>query len=56
MGKGDRKTKKGKRFIGSYGNTRKHKSSLFAIKNKPTTKKKAVTKKSTKKTSSSKEG
>lgn len=35
MGKGDKKTAKGKRTIGSYGNTRKRKSDLPAAVNKP---------------------
>lgn len=31
MGKGDRKTAKGKRFNASYGNTRKHALSRVAV-------------------------
>ena len=30
MGKGDRKTAKGKRFNASYGNARKHNSTVIA--------------------------
>ena len=43
MGKGDRKSKKGKRAIGSYGNTRKRNESTPVVAVKP--KKKAVAKK-----------
>jgi 30S ribosomal protein S31 len=32
MGKGDKKTAKGKRTMGSYGNSRKRKSSTTSIK------------------------
>jgi len=32
MGKGDKKSKKGKIFIGSYGNSRKRKSNKAAVK------------------------
>ena len=42
MGKGDRKSKKGKRTIGSYGNSIKRKSS---VKIEIPTKKKAAKKK-----------
>ena len=41
MGKGDKKTTKGKRVMGSYGNTRKKKSSTPVIVTKK--KEKAVT-------------
>ena len=42
MGKGDKKTKKGKRFMGSYGVSRKRKSNrtIFKSKRKPSVKKK----------------
>ena len=56
MGKGDVKTKKGKRFRGSYGVTRPRKSSSNTVKSlvkedsKPVTKK-APAKKSSKKSS-----
>lgn len=64
MGKGDRKTRKGKISIGSYGNTRKRKKRTVSIQ-ESTTKKatssksksdkgKASTKKTTTKKSSSK--
>ena len=41
MGKGDKKTKKGKRFMGSYGVSRKRKSNktIFKSKSKPSVKK-----------------
>lgn len=62
MGKGDKKTAKGKRVIGSYGNVRKRKSSTPAAvvtkvtKEKPATEKKPVAKKesATKKTTTKK--
>ena len=41
MGKGDKKTAKGKRVIGSYGNVRKRKSSTTAAVVTKTTKEKA---------------
>lgn len=51
MGKGDIKTTKGKRFAGSYGNTRKRKKSTpYVAEEKPkkkTTAKKATVKKET---------
>ncbi len=42
MGKGDKKTKKGKRFMGSYGVLRRRKSAkaVYKPKRKPSTKKK----------------
>lgn len=40
MGKGDRKTKKGKRTIGSYGVSRRRKSSTPVVISKPKKKKK----------------
>jgi ribosomal small subunit protein bTHX len=55
MGKGDKKTAKGKRVIGSYGNVRKRKSSKTVVAasakpakvktEKPAAEKKATTKK-----------
>jgi ribosomal small subunit protein bTHX len=42
MGRGDKKTAKGKRAMGSYGNTRKKKSSTPVIK--PAAKKETVKK------------
>ena len=45
MGKGDRKTAKGKRTIGSYGNTRKRKKAIQVVaapKKKSAPKKKAT--------------
>ena len=50
MGRGDKKTKKGKRAMGSYGVTRKQKKNPSTITKKSTvkkssTKKKAATKK-----------
>jgi len=56
MGKGDKKTAKGKRVIGSYGNVRKRKSSTTAAVvtkvtkekvEKPATEKKPAAKKAT---------
>jgi len=56
MGKGDKKTAKGKRVIGSYGNVRKRKSSTAAVvvtkptkekAEKPTAEKKPAAKKAT---------
>jgi 30S ribosomal protein S31 len=41
MGKGDKKTAKGKRIIGSYGNVRKRKTSANAVVVEKTTKVKA---------------
>ena len=52
MGKGDRKTKKGKRTIGSYGNSRKRKSNVKV--EIPVKKKKTVKKKETKASDESK--
>lgn len=50
MGRGDKKTAKGKRTIGSYGNTRKRKvNKVAAIIEKVEKVKKPTTKKSTKK-------
>lgn len=56
MGRGDKKTAKGKRAMGSYGITRKKKSSSFTVKNaeekvevKETKVKKAPVKKATSK-------
>ena len=43
MGKGDKKTKKGKRSMGSYGVSRKR-SAVAAIATKPKAKKKAAPK------------
>ncbi|HAW52658.1 MAG TPA: 30S ribosomal protein THX, partial [Flavobacteriales bacterium] len=40
MGKGDKKTRKGKRFAGSYGITRPRKKDSPVIVKKKTTKKK----------------
>ena len=64
MGRGDKKTAKGKRFKGSYGVTRKKKSNTTAYVAKPkkakvkaeteTTTKKAAPKKTTKKTAAKK--
>jgi ribosomal small subunit protein bTHX len=63
MGKGDRKTAKGKRTIGSYGNTRKRKKAIPVVaapKKKSAPKKKAAapevedTKKTTAKTTAKK--
>ena len=48
MGKGDRKTAKGKRFKGSYGNSRPKKSTKVAVV-KPAVKKAAPKKTETKK-------
>ncbi|MEY3048171.1 MAG: Ribosomal protein S31e [Bacteroidota bacterium] len=65
MGKGDKKTAKGKRIIGSYGNVRKRKSSTTAAvvtkvkvekpaaEKKPTAKKASATKKTTRKKAAS---
>jgi ribosomal small subunit protein bTHX len=64
MGKGDKKTAKGKRTIGSYGNTRKRKVEKTAIvasnpkkvkatETKETTKKPAAKKAASKKAESS---
>lgn len=47
MGKGDKKTGKGKRFRGSYGKTRPRKSAAPVIEAKPKAKKKKVTPKTT---------
>lgn len=61
MGKGDKKTEKGKRSMGSFGNTRKRKKSPYLISEpkKKTAKKssanKVTDKKTTKKASSKKE-
>jgi 30S ribosomal protein S31 len=65
MGKGDKKTAKGKRVMGSYGNTRKRKAEKPIVKEskpkkeklaeaKETTKKPAAKKPTVKKTESSK--
>lgn len=58
MGKGDKKTAKGKRSMGSYGITRKRKSDLPAAKatvaKKEVVKEEKVEKKTTKKASSKK--
>ncbi|MBL4715826.1 MAG: 30S ribosomal protein THX [Bacteroidia bacterium] len=48
MGKGDRKTEKGKRFKGSYGNSRPRKSTKAAVA-KPAAKKAAPKKTEAKK-------
>jgi len=64
MGKGDKKTAKGKRVIGSYGNVRKRKSSTSAVvtkekaekpaaEKKPAAKKASATKKTTTKKAAS---
>ncbi len=65
MGKGDKKTAKGKRVIGSYGNVRKRKSSTTdavvtkekaekpATEKKPAAKKATATKKTTTKKAAS---
>jgi ribosomal small subunit protein bTHX len=65
MGKGDKKTAKGKRIIGSYGNVRKRKSSTTAAvvtkekaekpaaEKKPAAKKASATKKTTTKKATS---
>jgi ribosomal small subunit protein bTHX len=65
MGKGDKKTAKGKRIIGSYGNVRKRKSSITAAvvtkekaekpaaEKKPAAKKASATKKTTTKKATS---
>lgn len=59
MGKGDRKTTKGKRIIGSYGNTRKRKKSTPTVaeakpKKKAAPKKAAESKPAAKKTTAKK--
>ncbi len=57
MGKGDKKTGKGKRFMGSFGNTRKKKKSVSLLSSLPVKKsaeKKTETKKTTAKKSASK--
>ena len=48
MGKGDRKTKKGKRAMGSYGVSRKRKSSAPVVISKPKKKKADIKAKTTK--------
>lgn len=47
MGKGDKKTPKGKRYSGSYGNARPHKATTkqAAVTKAPVVKKAAVRKK-----------
>lgn len=50
MGKGDKKTAKGKRTMGSYGNTRKRKvEKLVIVASKPKKEKATETKETTKK-------
>jgi 30S ribosomal protein S31 len=44
MGKGDRKTRRGKTYRGSYGNTRAHGAVPAVVGAKPTVTKSAVTK------------
>jgi ribosomal small subunit protein bTHX len=45
MGKGDKKTAKGKRVIGSYGNVRKRKTSKTIVASKPSAKAEVVAEK-----------
>jgi 30S ribosomal protein S31 len=45
MGKGDRKTRRGKTYRGSYGNTRAHSTVPAVVGAKPTVTKPAATKK-----------
>ncbi|MEP7184228.1 MAG: 30S ribosomal protein THX [Rhodanobacter sp.] len=45
MGKGDRKTRRGKTYRGSYGNSRAHSVSPAVVGAKPTVTKPAATKK-----------
>jgi 30S ribosomal protein S31 len=45
MGKGDRKTRRGKTYRGSYGNTRAHSAQPAVVAAKPTVTKSAAVKK-----------
>ncbi|MDQ6646878.1 MAG: 30S ribosomal protein THX [Pseudomonadota bacterium] len=45
MGKGDRKTRRGKTYRGSYGNSRAHSVTPAVVGTKPTVTKPAATKK-----------
>jgi 30S ribosomal protein S31 len=48
MGKGDKKSKKGKVFMGSFGNSRRKKSATKAVSSKPVLEEKKAEKKTKK--------